>query len=426
MGVTVSSAVPPGKSDSPETQAPLSSSLYSSSDKMEGEVQACFDAGNSFNTKLRDTLAGLLNANNDRKAEIDGLRTDVDKLRSDHDALEVTTTRENDLRKNEVKSLEEKQQKENQARITDIAKLDGKVDTENNSRKSEIKALDDWAKGENSARKSEIEALKNFAETENEARKTGIANLENFARTGNDGRKADIAALSSRLDSENAARTAEDQALSDRLNKEVSDREQAIADLQARSDGQNDDRINDISDLKTKMLKENAYLKTLASKSLGVCFNAYRTKAYDGGGEENLTFQGTYTNIGGGLDIDTGIFTCPVGGTYIFQFHIATHDNKKALLSIRKNGEEIASIFDQNHKDNHKNSMAGQSIILDVKKGDEIAVYAYTGTWLADFPMNHYTHWVGILLKPSQEEEISMRKSIEEGLGTAEAQVNGF
>ena len=146
-----------------------------------------------------------------------------------------------------------------------------------------------------------------------------------------------------------------------------------------------------------------------------------------------MTFQGTYCNNGGGLDIDTGIFTCPCGGTYMFQvlisllsydsrlssfrllfsvfflistfqFHIATHDNKKALLSIRKNGEEVASIFDQNHKDNHKNSMAGQNIIIDVKRGDEIVVYAYTGTWLADFPMNHYTHWVGLLLKPSQEE----------------------
>ena len=88
----------------------------------------------------------------------------------------------------------------------------------------------------------------------------------------------------------------------------------------------------------------------------------------------------------------------------MFQFHLATHDNKKALLSIRVNDKEIASVFDQNHKDNHKNSMAGQNIIMDVKRGDEIVVYAYTGTWLADFPMNHYTHWVGLLLKPSQEE----------------------
>ena len=34
----------------------------------------------------------------------------------------------------------------------------------------------------------------------------------------------------------------------------------------------------------------------------------------------------------------------------------------------------------------------------------QVMVYAYTGTWLADFPMNHYTHWVGVLLHPAKEE----------------------
>merc|ERR1711884_771595 len=300
--------------------------------KMDAAVAATFDAGNSFNTKLKETLSGLLSANNERKAEIDALRSDHDQLKSDHDALEVTTTRENDLRKNEIKSLEERTQKDNQARITDIAKLDGKLDSENNARKDEIKALDGWAKGEN------------------DARKTAIANLDNFAKSENDGRKADIAALNARADAEAAARGAEDAALNDRISKEISDRE------------------NSNQDLKTRIERENAFLKSLNGKTLGISFSAYRTKAYDGGGEENLTFQGTYCNNGGGLDIDTGIFTCPCGGTYMFQFHIATHDNKKALLSIRKNGEEVASIFDQNHKDNHKNSMAGQNIIIDVKR----------------------------------------------------------
>jgi len=190
-------------------------------------------------------------------------------------------------------------------------------------------------------------------------------------------------------------------------------------------DSHNDARIGDIDDLKTKMVQENQYLKSLSTKTLGCYFDAYRTKAYDGGGEENLTFQGTNCNTGGGLDIDTGIFTCPIGGCYMFQFHIATHDNKKALLSIRKNGEEIASIFDQNHKDNHKNSMAGQNIILDVKKGDEIVIYAYTGTWLADFPMNHYTHWVGLLLKPNQEEIDLLKKAAEAGIVEVPVE-NGF
>merc|ERR1711902_232812 len=361
-------------------------------DTMEANLAATFDAGSSFNTKLRDTLQGLLSANNERKSEIDALRGDHDTLKKDHDALVNTTERENDLRKNEIKSLEERQQKDNQNRITDIAKLDGKLDSENSARKEEIKALDGWAKSENDSRKKEI------------------ANLENFAKSENDARKADIDALNARADAEASARDAEDKALSDRIDTEIRDRENAIAELTARTDGQNQERIDDISDLKTKMMQENAYLRSLSGKTLGVYFNAYRSKAYDGGGEENLTFNGTYCNNGGGLDVDTGIFTCPTGGTYLFMFHIATHDNKKALLSIRKNGEEIASIFDQNHKDNHKNSMAGQNIILDVKRGDEIVVYAYTGTWLADFPMNHYTHWVGLLLKPSQEEAEQLKK----------------
>jgi len=383
---------------------------------MEANLTATFDACNTFNTKLKDTIQGLIGANSERKAEIEALKGDHEQLRKDHDALEVTTTRENDLRKNEIKSLEEKQGKDNQARITDIAKLEGKLDSENNARKEEIKSLDGWAKGENDSRKTEIANIKNFAETENDARKTAIANVDNFAKSENDGRKADIAALNAKCDAESAARDGEDKVLSERISKEVSEREGAVAEQQARGDSQNEDRQRDIEDLKTKMMQENKFLKSLSGKTLGVYFNAYRTKAYDGGGEENLTFQGTYCNVGGGLDTDTGIFTCPTGGTYMFQFHIATHDNKKALLSIRKNGEEIASIFDQNHKDNHKNSMAGQNIIMDVKRGDEIVVYAYTGTWLADFPMNHYTHWVGLLLKPSEEEIELLRKASEEGI----------
>merc|ERR1712244_207300 len=335
--------------------------LLLETDKMDGDLAATFDACNTFNSKLRDTITGLIGQNTERIAEIEALRGDHQKLREDHDALEVTTTRENDLRKNEVKSLEEKQQKDNQARITDIAKLEGKADSENAARKDEIKIVDEWAKGEN------------------EARKTAIANVDNFAKTENEGRKAEIAALDVKCEEEKAARDAEDKAINARLDKEVVDREAANAELLSRMDSQNAERIQDLDELKTKMLKENAYLKALDAKTLGVYFNAYRTKAYDGGGEENLTFQGTYCNVGGGLDMDTGIFTCPIGGCYMFQFHIATHDNKKALLSIRKNGEEIASIFDHNH--NHKNSMAGQNIIIDVKRGDEIVVYAYTGTW---------------------------------------------
>ncbi len=43
----------------------------------------------------------------------------------------------------------------------------------------------------------------------------------------------------------------------------------------------------------------------------------------------------------------------------------------------------------------------------------KVVVYAYTGTWIADFPMNHYTHWVGLLLKPSDDEILGFKKAAE-------------
>ena len=48
---------------------------------MEGDMQATFDNCNNFNTKLQDTLKGLINANSDRKSEIDSLRNDHEDLK---------------------------------------------------------------------------------------------------------------------------------------------------------------------------------------------------------------------------------------------------------------------------------------------------------------------------------------------------------
>ena len=183
------------------------------------------------------------------------------------------------------------------------------MDTENGARKAEIANLDNWAKSENDARKTEIANLKNFAESENDSRKTEIANLDNFAKSENDGRKSDIADLNARfvfhpgehdklilfssfrLDKENSDRTSAESALNTRVDTEIKDREDAISDLKNRMDEANANRDSELDDLRKKLMRENLFLKSLAGRPMSVCFDAYRTKAYDGGGEENLTFQ---------------------------------------------------------------------------------------------------------------------------------------
>ena len=58
-----------------------------------------------------------------------------------------------------------------------------------------------------------------------------------------------------------------------------------------------------MDELKTRLMKENAFLKSMASKPMSVYFDAYRTKAYDGGGEENLTFQVSSHQLSSHYDI---------------------------------------------------------------------------------------------------------------------------
>ena len=44
-------------------------------------MQATFDNCNNFNVKLQDTLKGLINANGERKSEIEALRNDHEDLK---------------------------------------------------------------------------------------------------------------------------------------------------------------------------------------------------------------------------------------------------------------------------------------------------------------------------------------------------------
>ena len=79
------------------------------------------------------------------------------------------------------------------------------------------------------------------------------------------------------------------------------------------------------------------------SQPLSIYFDAFRTEDYDDGGEEYLTFTGTKTNLGAGMDAKSGVFTAPMAGAYMFTIHVCTHDMKKGLLSLRCNGNEVNS-----------------------------------------------------------------------------------
>ena len=64
------------------------------------------------------------------------------------------------------------------------------------------------------------------------------------------------------------------------------------------------------------------------------------------------TYQGCTVNIGNAMNPKSGEFKVPEAGLYLFLITCCTFDMKKCLLSIRKNGKDVANIFDQDGMEN--------------------------------------------------------------------------
>ena len=61
---------------------------------------------------------------------------------------------------------------------------------------------------------------------------------------------------------------------------------------------------------------------------------------------------GCTVNIGNAMNPKSGEFKVPEAGLYLFLVTCCTFDMKKCLLSIRKNGKDVANIFDQDGMEN--------------------------------------------------------------------------
>ena len=100
-------------------------------------------------------------------------------------------------------------------------------------------------------------------------------------------------------------------------------------------------------------MTENGYLDAQLEKSIG-----YKIEAFPGVGRvmfstarvwtesgyevisagSDITYNQIWENVGDGLDITTGIFTCPVDGTYKFTFTADAYDAGPDYAQVLLNG----------------------------------------------------------------------------------------
>jgi len=409
---------------------------------------------------LRDRLdkeCGALNGKldkeiADRKADGDSLQKQITDNAANGDAasdeLREMIKQEKEERKDQANKMDKHFSAENDARKQNLDDVNEWIGVENAKRQKEAeelrermerekrelqefidkdnKKMADKIQSENEERLRKEEEMKNRLKDAQEASENGTIQLYKKMAAENAARESEIADLRARLNKEKAELAQqmekEKEQMREKMEKENQDLREKLAgesNLLKGNIDQNQNhstkRINElaeklagmikggdvaIKDLTARMLKENELLRKLMSQPLSIYFDAFRTEDYDVGGEEYLTFSGTRNNLGGGMDPKSGVFTVPMAGAYMFTIHICTHDMKKGLLSLRCNGNELASFYDQNHDSNHKNSMASQSIVAELAEGDKVQVYMYTHTGLMDKKSNWFTHFIGMFLRP--------------------------
>jgi len=395
-------------------------------DKLQDQITTNANNGDSAANELREMIEKERDERKDQAGEMDKFfRGENDARKKNLEDVNDWIGVENAKRQKEAEELRERMEREKR-------ELQEFIDKDN-------KRMADKIQAENAERQKKEEEMKNRLKEAQEASENGTIQLYKKMQGENLAREAEIAELRDRLNREKAELAArlekEKEDMRQKMEKENQELREKLAgesNLLKGNIDQNQNsatkRINDlaeklanmakggdnaIKDLTSRMMKENDLLRSLMSQPLSIYFDAYRTEDYDLGGEEYLTFNVTRSNLGGGMDAKSGVFTAPQTGAYMFTIHICTHDMKKGLLSLRCNGNEMASFYDQNHDSNHKNSMAGQSVVVELVAGDRVQVYMYTHTGLMDKKSNWFTHFIGMFLRPKD----FMMKSAEESQG---------
>lgn len=116
-----------------------------------------------------------------------------------------------------------------------------------------------------------------------------------------------------------------------------------------------------------------------------------------------LPFQIERSNVGGGMNIRTGIFTAPRAGTYVFNFGGIKRDRPRYVNIFLHHNEtnRVASVYGSQHEGYF--TMSLQSI-LQLKVGDSVKLVvesSHGGGIFDDKDMT--THFSGFLL----DEELS-------------------
>ncbi|XP_048741805.2 C1q-related factor-like [Ostrea edulis] len=122
-----------------------------------------------------------------------------------------------------------------------------------------------------------------------------------------------------------------------------------------------------------KQLIQLSTMGTFPSHKPRVSFSVYPKSTHlTLGNGQTAIYDGIQTNNGNGYDVRTGIFTCPVGGTYMFVVDCLSR--KMTFIHIALNKKVVATVHISNVNQGPSWQQLSRTVILKAKKGDHVKV----------------------------------------------------
>ena len=108
---------------------------------------------------------------------------------------------------------------------------------------------------------------------------------------------------------------------------------------------------------------------------------------------KRIVYNMVLTNTGNGYSAQTGVFTCPCDGEYVFTWNtMNSHDDQDCQAYIYRNG--VAGLVTQSSEGGGSyNEVASNTIVYHLTKGDSVWIQTGTCGYFRGFPCTAFSGW---------------------------------
>ncbi|KAK3086041.1 hypothetical protein FSP39_012534, partial [Pinctada imbricata] len=108
---------------------------------------------------------------------------------------------------------------------------------------------------------------------------------------------------------------------------------------------------------------------------------------------QRIVYDKVITNTGNAYNKTTGIFTCPVPGTYVFTWSTMSESYKKSChASIYHNGHKLMMTHSYENNNGY-HEVASNTMVLSLKVNELVWIGTSSGTYCYGYPYTGFSGW---------------------------------